>query len=199
MSRILLIRHATCDPVGVAIAGRRAGISLNAQGREEASRLAERLASPPLDAIYSSPIERARETAELVAARHGQGVILLEALTELDFGDWTGQHLTELESVATWQRFNTFRSGTRIPNGELMAEAQVRAVRALLQLHARHPAGRLAVVSHGDVIKGAIAFFLGVPLDLAQRLVVDTGSVSTLEVDERGTRLIALNDRGSPA
>ena len=198
MTTFLLIRHAMCDPVGRSIAGRAPGVHLNELGRAQAERLAQRLAGVPLDAVYTSPLERARETAEPLARRLGLAVRVVEALGELDFGDWTGRALAELDALGDWRRFNALRSITGAPGGELMLEVQARVVRALEAMRREHPDGRCAVVSHGDVVRGAIAHYAGVPLDFLQRLEVGPASVSVLRVTETEVAVRAINLADEP-
>lgn len=196
VTRFLLIRHATCDPTGVTIAGRAAGIYLNTQGLVEADALARRLVAVRLDAIYASPLERARATAECIARPRGLSVQELGDVTEVHFGDWTGQSLASLDATVEWHHFNTFRSGARIPGGESVAEVQHRALRAVEQLCCRHPGATVAVVSHADIIRPVLAWFAGIPIDLAHRLEIAPASVSILELAEWGPRLVRLNDTG---
>jgi probable phosphoglycerate mutase len=198
MTTLLLVRHALCDPVGTAIAGRAAGVPLNAAGEEQAARLGARLRALPIDAVYSSPLERARQTAAPIAAARRVAVEVLDGVGEIDFGEWTGRTFAELDGGAAWRRFNSFRSGTRIPGGELIVEVQARAVAALGALGERHPEGVVAVVSHGDVIKAALAYYLGMPLDLMRRLEIDPASASTLVLDVDGVRVLRMNDTGDP-
>ncbi|MFL5574996.1 MAG: histidine phosphatase family protein [Gemmatimonadaceae bacterium] len=196
MTTFLLVRHATCDPVGRSLAGRAPGVRLDADGRAQAHRLAARLAAAPLAAVYSSPLERARETAAAIAERAGVAVETHDGLTELDVGAWTGRTFAELAPDDLWRRFNSFRGGTRPPRGELMLEAQARAVAALLGLRDRHPSGVVAAVSHADVIKGIVAHVAGIPLDLTHRLEVSPASVSVVTIDAEGARLLRLNETG---
>lgn len=193
----LLIRHAAHDLLGRTIAGRMPGVSLNERGRAQAQELAQRLVPLPLAAAYSSPLERARETAAPIAARHGLPVTVLDAINELDFGEWTGQTLAALADHPRWQPFNAFRSGTRVPGGETMAEAQRRMVGAMEALCARHPDGSVALVGHGDPIKSAVAYFLGVPLDLFQRIEISPASVSVVTLADWGPRVLCVNNRGA--
>ena len=198
MTTFLLIRHALCDPVGTAIAGWTPGVHLNERGRAQGERLAERLSRAPITAVYTSPLERARETAAPVAARLGLEVWVEEALGEIRFGAWTGRTLEELSTAPRWREFNAFRSGTRVPGGELMLEAQTRAVVALDRLRERHGGEMVALVSHGDILKAVIGYYAGIPIDLLERLAVDPASVSVLVVHDRGARLLRLNDTGEP-
>ena len=185
MTTFLLIRHALCDPVGRSIAGRTSGVHLNAEGRVEAEALARRLGEVAISAIYSSPLERALETAAPIAAHQGVPVIQAPGLLELDFGDWTGKTLQELDRLPQWKDFNIYRSGTQIPGGEGMGDVLARALGEVNRIRARHPGSEMvvAVVSHGDVLRALIAHFLGVPLDLFQRLEISPASVSVVALE----------------
>lgn len=197
MTTFLLIRHATNDSVGHSIAGRRPGVRLNAHGRRQAEALAERLGGLPIAAVYASPLERAVETAEPLAARLGLQVRLAEGVMELDYGEWTGLALAELEGRPGWSGWNTFRSGTRIPGGEHLLEVQARAVTELDRLAAAHRDALVAVVSHGDVIRAVLGHYLGIPIDLLLRLAVEPASVSILRLEAWGPQIQRLNDTGA--
>ena len=197
MTTFFLIRHAMTDAVsGRWIAGRRPGLRLNAEGRAQADALAARLAPAGIAALYSGPLERARETAEPLARALNLEARTLDAFDELHFGDWTGRTFDELESEAAWRRFNSFRGGTRPPGGELMLEAQARAVAALARLRDRHAGERVAVVSHGDIVKAALAHYAGIHLDLFQRVEISPASVSLLELGDDGPRILLVNGTG---
>lgn len=198
MTTFLLIRHAAGDHVGKTIVGRSPGVHLNELGRRQADRLAEQLSAEPVQAIYSSPLERARETAEPIARRLGLEVRTADEITELDFGDWTGRSLDELAADPTWQRFNTFRSGTRIPGGELMQEVQTRIVSYIERLRTESPEGSIALVSHGDVIRGAVAYYLGMPLDLLLRLEISPASVTAIAIAGEGPQVLYVNRACEP-
>jgi probable phosphomutase (TIGR03848 family) len=194
MTTYLLIRHALCDPIGQAIAGRSPGVSLNPAGRQQAEALASRLAELPIVAVYSSPLERAVETARPIAERKGVPVEPLQGFNEIDFGEWTGRTLVELDPLPEWQSFNSYRSGSRIPGGETMLEVLTRTLREFERLQLLHPEGSLVViVSHADVLRLAIAHFLGMPLDLLLRLELGPASVSIVELQSYGPRLLLLN------
>lgn len=198
MTRILLVRHGSCDAVGVRIAGRVMDEGLNAEGTAQCERLAARLARVPLAAVHTSPRRRTRETAAHVALPHGLEPQPCAALDEVDFGTWSGATLDALRDDEAWGRFNTFRSGTRIPGGELAIEAQLRIVAALEGFARASADGVIACVSHADMIRLAIAYFIGLPIDLAHRLAVEPASVSVLALHPWGTTLEGLNDRGEP-
>jgi probable phosphomutase (TIGR03848 family) len=193
MTTFLLIRHALCDPVGRSIAGRAPGVPLNQRGRQQAEALAERLAELPISAVYSSPLERAVQTGRPIAERKGLTVEQREGLNEVDFGDWTGKQLGELHSLAEWQHFNTYRSGTRIPGGETMQEVLARALNELGDIATLHSSSTVAVVSHGDVLRSLICQFLGITLDLMLRLEIEPASVSIVELQPYGPRVLLVN------
>ena len=195
--RLYLVRHALCDGVGSILRGRAPGVSLNEEGREQAAWLAERLRDERLHAIYSSPLDRARETAEAIAAPHQLPVCIEPGLNEMDFGEWTGRTIRDLQEHPRWRAFNERRSATRVPGGELMLEVQQRMIAAVDSLRERHPWGSVLAVSHGDVIKAALAHYLRISLDHILCFDIDPASISTLDVERAGTRVIRLNDCGS--
>ena len=198
MTTFLLIRHALCDPVGKAIAGRAPGVHLNAEGRAQAARLAARLASLSISAIYSSPLERAMETAEPLAHQLGLSVVPAAGLNEVDFGDWTGRTLAELDQLPEWRLFNSSRGSTRIPNGETMDEVLTRATGILEDIRKRAAgAGQLvAAISHGDVLRSVLVHSLGASLDLIQRIEIAPASVSVLAFRGGAPRVLLLNWAG---
>lgn len=197
MSTFYLIRHAANDTIGVSIPGRTPGISLNREGRKQAERLAARLAGEPIQVIASSPLERSVETAIPLAKRLNQDVQISEQLTEVDFGDWSRQTLEQLEAVPKWRHWNSFRSGHRVPKGEMMVEVQARMVAEIQRLHTQYPGQTIAIFSHGDPLRSAIAYYLGVPLDLFQRIELSPASVSILVLDEHAPRIVCLNQQDS--
>ncbi len=197
MTFFLLIRHAMCAEVGRKFAGRMPDVHLNEEGRAQALRLAERLRDVRLDGVASSPLERARETALPLAQGRGLAVTVSERLTEIDTGEWTGCEFRNLSGLKRWESFNVFRSCIRPPGGELMLEAQVRIIAELELLRERYCDGNIAVVSHGDVIKSAIAHYAGVPLDLFRRIEISPCSVSIVSLDDSGPTLLRINDNGS--
>jgi probable phosphoglycerate mutase len=197
MTTFYLIRHGNNDgiPHG-GLSGRMPGIHLNASGGAQAQALAERLKESGIARVYHSPIERARETAEPLAARLSVPLCALDGVTEVDFGEWTGWSFAQLEKDPRWRAFNRMRSITRIPGGELMLEIQSRVVTSLERLRHEHPQERIAVVSHGDPIRAALVFYLGVPIDLMHGIHIDTASVSIVSADDGGVAVRCLNHTG---
>lgn len=196
MTRFLLIRHATNNTVGKRFAGRMAGVHLNEEGQQQAQQLAVRLAGLPITAVISSPLERAVETAEPIAQLLQLETVLCEDFLEIDLGEWTNSAFEDLAGDQQFHLFNTFRSCTRVPGGELMLEAQARVIAGLQKLYTQYPQGTVAVVTHSDLIKAAIAYYAGIHLDLFQRIEISPASVSIVELYEETARIQLLNHTG---
>jgi probable phosphoglycerate mutase len=197
MTQLLLIRHAHNDWVDQRLAGHSPGVALNERGRAEAQALAQRLAAYPLAAVYASPLQRAQETAAALAAPHGLPVRELAGVAEVHFGTWTGRELAALRAEPLWAAVQQRPSLVRFPDGESFPEVQARAVAALEAVCAEHPDAAVAVVSHGDVIKLAVAHYSGLHLDQFQRLAVATAAVSVVRRTAEGARLLLFNDTGT--
>jgi probable phosphoglycerate mutase len=194
MTTFYLIRHASNDYlVQNKIAGWLPKIHLNEKGRNEAANLASRLAHEPIVAIYSSPLERAVETAQPLADILQQKVRVSEGLGEIRFGNWTDQSVPRLDEDPNWRRWNSFRSGTQAPAGDIMIEAQSRIIREMLRLREIHPSEAIALVTHGDPIKAAVAYFMGAPLDLFLRIEISPASVSVIALDQDRPRILKVN------
>jgi probable phosphoglycerate mutase len=179
---VLLIRHATTARVGKGLTGWLPGHSLDENGRRQAEDLAVRLAALPIRAIYSSPLERAVETAAPLARDLDIGIQTRPDLGEVRFGAWEGKDFPEIERDSRWAPFNSYRGFTRAPGGETMLEAQARMVGALLDISESHRDEMVAVFSHADAIKSALMHFLAIPIDFHQRLEILPASVSTLDL-----------------
>jgi probable phosphoglycerate mutase len=197
MMLVLLIRHATNDWVGKRLAGWTPGVHLNEDGRAQAAELAGRMKGVPLAAIYSSPLERTLETAQALSEATGLDVGVREGLGETRYGEWTGRSLKELRSEELWPVVQTYPAGARFPGGESVPEVQWRIVAELDAIREAHPGQTVAVVSHSDPIKLAVAHYAGMPLDLFQRISISPASVTAVAFSEHGPRLIAVNHAGS--
>lgn len=196
MTTILLIRHATNALVRKSLAGRMAGVSLSEEGKRQAAELAERLKHLPIKALYSSPLERAVETADPLAKKLQLPIEVRNEFTEFDFGNWTSKTIDELKGQEAFRLFNEFRSVTPAPEGEAMLSAQARMVTGLQRLCSQHKNETVAVFSHSDMIKAAIAHYAGIHLDLMQRIEIDPASVSIITVFPETVRINRLNDTG---
>lgn len=197
MMNLLLIRHATNDSVGKQLAGWTPGVRLNKEGHAQAESLARMLAELPLAAIYSSPLERAIETAEPLAASHSLEIQVCPDLGETRFGSWTGRALEELEKEDLWPVVQAYPGGARFPEGESVREVQARIVAALDAIRDAHPGQMVAAFSHSDPIKMAVAYYLGLSLDLFQRLTISPASVTAFSFTRFGPRLVCLNQSDS--
>jgi len=196
MTLLLLIRHGLTDATGKRITGWTPGIHLSDRGREQAERLAERLAGVPIRAIYSSPLERCTETAAPLAAAAGREIVVREDLGEVRYGDWTNRPLSRLVRTRLWRTIQQVPSGARFPGGESLLEVQERTVREAGRIVGEHPRAAVAVFSHGDPIRLLLAHFAGVHPDLFQRLAVDPASVSAVAAGDGVPRILRVNDTG---
>ena len=194
-----LLRHGEHNVQGRICAGRMPGVVLSERGRIEAAAAARRLAEADIAAIYASPMERTRETGEIVGRHLGLPVNIHDDLAELDFGEWTGLTFDEVRKDPRWPLWAMHRSLSCIPGGETMRAVQRRVVEAIMEMREAHPDDHVVVVSHGDVIRAALVFALGMPLDLYSRIEVATASLSTVRIDGNGIRVIAINERVAPA
>ena len=149
-----------------------------------------------LDQLHSSPLQRARETADAIAGDRALMVEVVEALDELDFGDWSGCAFLELEEDSRWHRWNTRRSAEVAPNGESMSQVQDRAWRHIAQTGLANPGHTIAMVTHCDVIRAVVAKTLGLSLDDILRFEIGPASVSRLAVGSWGAKLLSLNEGG---
>ena len=198
MPLLLLIRHGENDYVKTGkMAGRLPGVHLNERGLKQAGALAEALKDVPLKAIYSSPLERAMETARPIAAAHQLKIIREGGLMDTDIGNWQGKSWRVLSFTKVWRIVQHAPSRFRFPEGESFPEMQTRIANVLERIvrEYKRPKDIIAVVFHADPIKLAVSHFLGLPLDHFQRLSCDTGSLTVLHLSESGANLVKLNQR----
>jgi broad specificity phosphatase PhoE len=192
---IFLVRHAAHVELGETLSGRRNDVALSSDGLEQSAILSDLLGTVPLAAVYSSPRERAWYTARDIAEPHEIDVQVVDALDEIDFGDWSGARFTDLEGDEDWQRWNESRGSARCPGGESMIEAVARARDSLEQIATAHDGETVVAVTHCDIIRGILAHYLGMPLDNVLRFDIDPASLSTLELGRWGARVRSINER----
>ncbi len=199
MTTIILVRHGENDWVKKnRLAGWISGVHLNNNGHEQAQAMAERLAHLGVTAVYSSPVTRCVETAHYIAQSHQLDIIQLEDVGEVRYGKWEGKKIKKLAKKKPWFTVQFFPSRMRFPEGESLTEVQFRAVQAFEALCQQHPDGVIVVVSHADLIKLVLAHYLGVHIDLFQRIVIAPASVSAIALHPDGrVRILRLNDNGS--
>lgn len=194
---VLLVRHGQTPTTGKVLPGRAAGLNLAESGHESARMVADRIAQlPRIDAVYASPLERARQTAAPIGKALGQKVRIDKGLLECDFGDWTGAQLSQLMKKPEWSLVQRAPSTFRFPNGESFTEMQTRIVSTLDRLRQAHPGGTIVCVSHADPIKAAVAHAMGTHLDLFQRIVIGTCSVSAIAYAAHGPIVLTVNSNG---
>jgi probable phosphomutase (TIGR03848 family) len=195
MPVILLIRHGENDYVKThRLAGRLPGVHLNEKGQKQAQALAEHLRQAPIKAVYSSPLERAMETAAPIAKELGLQVQPRPGLIEVDIGEWQDQRIKSLSRGKLWKLVQRAPSRARFPGGEMFADAQYRICQDMDAIARAHePKDLLACVTHADPIKLAVAFFMAMPLDAFQRLSISPASITGLYLGEAGCQLLRLN------
>ena len=194
---VLLVRHGQTPTTGKLLPGRAPGLHLADVGREQAQRAAERIAAlQQVDAIYASPLERARETAAPIAATRGLKVRIDKGLLECDFGQWTGAELKALMKLPEWNTVQRAPSTFTFPGGESFTAMQNRIVGAIDRLRASHPGGTIVCVSHADPIKAAVAHAMGTHIDLFQRIVISTCSVTAIAYGMGAPVVLTVNSTG---
>ena len=191
---VLLVRHGVTPTTGKILPGRAAGLHLSDEGRLQAEGAAKRIAHlPRVAAIYSSPLERARETAAPIARARRMPIRIDRGLLECDFGEWTGERLDRLSKRPEWDVVQRHPSAFRFPRGESFTEMQARITGALARLVAQHPGRVIVAVSHADPIKTAVAHALGMPLDLFQRIVIGTASITAIAYGRTSVTALTVN------
>ena len=196
MTLLLLVRHGHTPTAGKVLTGWQRGVHLTTRGREQAEALLGRLDGVPVSAIYSSPLERCRETAAPLARAKGLHVHARRDLIEVGYGDWTGRSIRQLARTKLWRSVQHTPSAVRFPDGEALYEVQARAVEAVRAIEAENPDAVVAVVTHADVVRLLLAHFAGVHIDLYQRFVVEPGSVSAVATFDGYPRILKVNDTG---
>lgn len=194
MTTFFLVRHAVTSHTGHKLTGWMEGVHLTDEGKKQADIAARGLAHVDFDAIYASPIDRTMETAKAIAKAHGMKVQSRRGIGEVQYGGWTNRPLKSLMKTKLWDTVQRFPSAARFPDGENLREVQARAVTEIEKIHEEHPKGKVCCVSHGDVIKLIAAHYLGVHIDLFQRIVIGPASVSVLSLTEHGPHILALNN-----
>ncbi|MFO7680159.1 MAG: MSMEG_4193 family putative phosphomutase [Chloroflexota bacterium] len=198
MATVILVRHGENDWVKKnRLAGWIEGVHLNENGRSQAKDAAKRLSKLPITALYSSPVTRCLETAEYIAKSQKLKIGELEDVGEVRYGKWEGKKIKKLAAKPEWHAVQHFPSRFQFPEGEALREVQFRAIQALETLSARHGQEMIAVVSHADLIKLVLAHYLGVHIDLFQRIVISPASVSVLALQPNGSvQVVRINDTG---
>ena len=192
---VLLVRHGTTPTTGRILPGQAPGLHLSAAGRSQAERVASAIATlePRPVAVYASPLERAKETATPIARALGVRVRTERGLLDLDIGEWTGMSLKRAARRREWAAVQRWPAGFSFPGGESFSELVARVTDAVGRMVRAHPGDTIVAVSHADPIRALVATAAGVPLDLFQRLVVSTCSISAVRYSPDGPRVVCVN------
>jgi broad specificity phosphatase PhoE len=195
VTTFLLVRHAEHSLGPSVLAGRMPGVALTEIGHHQAERLARRLARERITALHCSPQQRTRETASAIADACGIAIQIAPALDELDFGAWTGKSFAALDEDPRWRLWNSERDRARTAGGETIADLAARVIGHIEEASRSDPAGRIAIISHAEVIRTAVLHYLGLPFRDYARISVDTASISRLMLADEGPRLLSLNEK----
>ena len=187
-----LVRHGAYALLDQALGGRDPH-PLSDAGRVQAEAIAAAMRTHAITAVVSSPVQRAIDTAAPTAAALGLRLQVDHAFTEIDFAAWTGASFDMLAGDPAWQRWNNFRSTSGVPGGETILAVQMRVISGLTQLAAAFPHGEVALFTHADVIKTALAHVLGSPLELMRRIEISAGSISEIVFYEQDAKVLAVN------
>jgi probable phosphoglycerate mutase len=193
VTTFFLVRHGVTPETGKKLTGWTPGVHLSETGVAQARAAGEYLADKKIRAIYSSPIDRTRDTADEIAERLSLPVTDDEQIGEIHFGSWTNRSLKQLATTKLWKTVQSYPSGARFPDGESLREAQARSVGELERLRGAHPKKSLCVVSHADLIKLITAHYLGMHLDQFQRIHIAPASITTIAVDDAGPMIVGVN------
>ena len=198
MTTIYLVRHGVTSHTGHKLTGWMEGVHLTEEGVQQAEATAEQLSGVEFSAIYSSPIDRTRETAEIIAARHELEVSITRGIGEVQYGKWTNKPMKSLAKTKLWGTLQRWPSSVRFPEGESLREVQTRSVAEIERLREKHPKETICCVSHADTIKLVIAHYMGIHIDLFQRIFIGPASVSVVHIGEMGPQILSLNALPTP-
>lgn len=193
MTTFFFVRHGLTAHTGRKLSGWMPDIHLTGEGRTQAEAVADRLKDVPLKAVFASPIERTIETAEPIAARHKLKVEVRDGLGEVEYGNWTNRSLKVLARTKLWGVVQRWPSGARFPQGETLRAVQARAVDEIERIRLAHPKTAVCCVTHADVIRLVAAHYLGVHIDLYQRIVIGPASVTAISIGDMGPVVLSLN------
>lgn len=198
MTTIYLVRHGVTSHTGHKLTGWMEGVHLTEEGVQQAEATADQLSSVEFSAIYSSPIDRTRQTAEIIAVRHSLEVLITRGIGEVQYGKWTNRPMKSLARTKLWATLQRWPSAVRFPDGETLREVQTRSVDEIERLREQHPKETICCVSHADTIKLVVAHYLGVHIDLFQRIFIGPASISVLHIGDSGPQILALNALPTP-
>jgi len=195
--KVILVRHGETEWNRLRrIQGGNSDTQLNQRGRKQAASLALRLKQEEIQAVYSSPLQRAQDTARAIAGYHQLSVGVEPFLKEIEVGELEGVSIAEVGKHLSQLliRHGQGEELPRIPGGESLTEVQQRVWGTIQRLVSRHGDGVLVFVSHYFSILTAVCSVLNLPLSQIDRLRLNSASISILTFDEQATRLTLFND-----
>src|SRR5687768_7079587 len=193
MVTVFLLRHGETAWNKLGRVMGRTKVPLGADGIQQIQKIAPLVATLELDGIYTSPLRRAVQTAKVVAAGTNLPICESEGLNEIAFGDWTGRHFDDLIDDELYRRFIKSPAKTLLPGGETISDVQRRGLSVIQEAAQKVPGGRFLFVSHGDVIRSILSYYMKLPLNEYRRLRVDNGSLSALQTDRRWSEIKYVN------
>ena len=196
MSRLLLVRHGDTELNSAERYWGRSDVKLSAAGVEQAEGLRDRLAVEKINAVYSSNLERALVTAEIIASSHQLAVITCAELREVNFGQLEGLNFSEIsrlypELAKLWAERST---KLKYPGGESLVEFNTRVSKFLSRLD-KHTVGEtILIVAHAGVLRTLVCQLLGIDPQRRWQIRLDLASLSIMETHQQGAILSLLND-----
>lgn len=196
-TRVHLVRHGAHELIDRVLVGRLEGVPLSEEGRRQARTLTRKFGARRVTCLYTSPRQRARETADIIAEALGVTPEVTTRLDEINFGNWTGRSFRDLDADPTWRYWNEARGRARPPGGESMAEAQARALRYISEVHRARPGSTIVMVTHAEIIRAVVLHCLAWPLDAWRGVEIVPASVTTLDIRPSGSALVSLDQRAA--
>jgi broad specificity phosphatase PhoE len=194
-NELVFVRHATCERMDEMLLGRTVDAPLAPIGVREAEAMACMLAPAPETLLVVSPRRRAQQTATALVTRSRCELVTACDIDELDFGHWSGQTFSELAEDPAWRRWNEQRELAATPAGERIKDVQARVLRHLHRLREAFPGRPMILVTHAEVIRAALLYWLQAPVDAYQRLAISPASISRVSLSEWGPRIDGINQR----
>jgi broad specificity phosphatase PhoE len=200
VTRVLLIRHGQTEWNAGSRSGEhfrgRINIGLNAHGVSQAQAIAQCLGELQVQAIYSSPLQRAMDTAQPLSQRLKLDIQQCDGLLDIDYGQWAGH--SQREVAAQWPGayvwWRTAPHLVQVPGGECLADVQARAQESLSKILRQHSDGTVVLVSHQAVNKVLICSWLGLSNAWFWRVGQDTGCINRFDYDGKDYAVLALNE-----
>lgn len=190
MSRIFLLRHAhsVANAKGI-LAGRMENMPLSKEGIKQREALTKRFNGAKFDLVISSPIQRCRETISFLSNEP----LIVEEFQEVDYGKWTGKKTSSLSRNKAWLEIHKNPASVRFPEGETLPEVQTRALLGM-DKYIHKNLGNILIATHADIVKVLVLHALGTHLNNIDKLQIDNASITILEKDAKGLRVVRVND-----